>query len=132
MTRLWCLIFWHYKKGINRYKGGTKMSTQEAPDLPLPLRCTKYTATHWIYTYTFDEWENTHIKMSMKGWNNSCHKSHPQHRTIQLGRNQQLPQLFSEEQRVWTTYLVLQLLTLPPEGWASRTPDSVNQQGLRS
>lgn len=70
--------------------------------------------------YTPGKWENTHIKMGRKGWD-----------TVSINPNLGTcyPVSFSEEQRVWTPPLVLQLLRLPPKKQAPKSPISKRQWG---
>lgn len=58
-----------------------------------------------------------------------CFKIHPGHCILQLEGNPQHV-VFPEEQRLWNTLLVPQLLKLPPEGLTPKLPGLGMQLGL--
>lgn len=105
------------------------MATYEPPDFPPPV----VKQNVWLYMQEFPlkeiqkfswviptYWATEKIPTSEwvgKAGTRSSHKSYPWHSTVPLGVNPNTHLLF-EEERVWTTHLVPQLLRLPAEGWA--------------
>lgn len=69
------------------------------------------------------------LKWVGKAETHSCHKPYYWHSVLKLGGNSQLP-ASSEEGRLFLTYLISQLLQLPPKRPAPKSHSSQSQKGL--